>query len=147
MLFPLLVLFNQYISIYNEEDDTLPDASYYLTWLLVFVSGFFFTLGSLAFVRAFEEPALRPIFDGWKHAQTDELLAAWLFLFGTAPIIPYALVYLILFPDQLISIVYLLGAIAIFYATYLFVVSCYPSEKVSRLKLVKIRFHVPLLLW
>lgn len=68
--------------------DTLPQLDFKLTWALLIFSGFFFTLGSIAFVRAFEEPPKRPIFYWYKHCQTDELLGAWLFLVGTIPAVP-----------------------------------------------------------
>ena len=49
--------------------------------------------------RAFEEPPRRALLYWNKHFRTDELLGAWLFLFGTMPAVPYALVYFIIDPS------------------------------------------------
>jgi hypothetical protein len=49
--------------------------------------------------RAFEEPPRRALLYWNKHFRTDELLGAWLFLFGTVPAVPYALVYFIIDPS------------------------------------------------
>jgi hypothetical protein len=88
-----------------------------------------FTIGSLLFVRAFEEPAIRPLLYWYKHFQTDELLAAWFFLAGTVPSIPYFLVYFIVNPSA--SILGAMGCSGIMIVgTLLFVFACYPSEKV-----------------
>lgn len=38
------------------------------------ISGVFYTIGSLAFVRAVNEPPLKPLFPSLIHFQTDELL-------------------------------------------------------------------------
>lgn len=51
------------------------------------------------FVRAFEEPPVRPLLYNYKHFQTDELVAAWLFLAGTVPSVPYMLVYFVVSPS------------------------------------------------
>ena len=34
-----------------------------------------------------------------KHFRTDELLGAWLFLFGTVPAVPYTLVFFLIDPS------------------------------------------------
>jgi hypothetical protein len=73
-------------------DDKLPTVDYDLTWAILVFSGVLFTVGSLLFVRAFEEPPVRPLLYYYKHFQTDELLAAWFFLAGTVPSVPYFMV-------------------------------------------------------
>ena len=92
--------------------------------------GLFFTLGSLAFVRAFEEPPLPPMFK-YKHLGTDELVAAWLFLFGTIPALPYSAMWFINYPSEVLYIGYLAASGTFVFCTYLFVLACYPSDKVS----------------
>eukprot|EP01035_Chromulina_nebulosa_P017161 gene17161-22676_t len=93
MLIPAVPLLDLFYSFWYTEV-TLPILQDAATFALLIVSGFFFTLGSLAFVRATEEPPLKPLFT-WTHVGTDELLAAWLFLF----------------------------------ASYMFVIACYPTNE------------------
>lgn len=112
-----------------SDDDLLPSTDYDITWASVIISGVFFTFGSLAFVRAFEEPPKRALFYYNKHFQTDELLGAWLFLFGTAPSIPYILVFFLIEPSAFYFFC-LCGAIILTLGCALFVKACYPSDKV-----------------
>lgn len=129
MLFSIYPLVQKYSGDYSQQDDALPDTDYDITWAMMIICGFFFTLGSLAFVRAFEEPPKQPLFHNYKHLQSDELLGAWLYLFGTLPSIPYMLVFFIVTPSAFYFLG-LLAAIIFSYASYLFVVACYPSDKV-----------------
>ena len=66
---------------------------YSITLTLIFSSIFAYTF------RAFGEPPRRALIYWNKHFRTDELLGAWLFLFGTLPAIPYALVYFMIDPN------------------------------------------------
>ena len=91
--FALVPLIQEYESFYRQHDDLLPSVDFKITWSLLVISGIAFTAGSLAFVRAFEEPPKQPLFHFYRHLQTDELLGAWLFLLGTVPGVPYTLVY------------------------------------------------------
>ena len=127
-LFAVVPLIQQYLSFYSQHDDVLPTVDFEITWMLLIFSGIFYGIGSLAFVRAFEEPPKRALFWFNKHFQTDELLGAWLFLFGTIPSIPYTLVFLSIHP----SVIYLgsfASAIVFVLGTIAFVVACYPSGK------------------
>ena len=112
----------------SETDDTLNNLDYDLTWGLLIFSGIWFTIGSLVFVRAFEEPPKRPLLYMYKNFQTDELLAAWLFLIGTVPAVPYTLVYFLVDPNATY-----MGATAcsgtMVMGTVVFVMACYPTEK------------------
>jgi hypothetical protein len=65
-----------------------------VTWILLILSSIFYTIGSYVFARAFEDPSPKPLLANWKHFQTDELLSAWIFLFGSIPSIPYSIVFL-----------------------------------------------------
>lgn len=126
-LFAVVPLIQQYLVFYSQHDDLLPSVDFDLTWALLIFSGFFFTLGSLAFVRAFEEPPKRALFYWYKHLQSDELLGAWLFLLGTVPSVPYTLVFFLIKP----SFTYLgaLSSSGVFVVgTVLFVMACYPSD-------------------
>lgn len=107
MISAILPLVQQYEDFYKTHDDLLPSVDFTLTWSLLIFSGFWFTLGSLAFLRAFEEPPRQAICYWYKHLQTDELLGAWCFMLGTAPALPYTLVYFLIDPT-----VTFLGALA-----------------------------------
>jgi hypothetical protein len=113
----------------SKEDDVLPSTDYDITWAMIIVSGVFFTCGSLAFVRAFEEPPQQALFYWNRHFQTDELLGAWLFLFGTIPGVPYILVFFLIEPSAFYFFA-LIAVVVFTLASGLFVVACYPSDKV-----------------
>lgn len=114
----------------RQNDDILPATDFDITWALLIISGTFFTAGSLAFVRAFEEPPKQPLFHNYKHLQSDELLGAWFFLFGTMPAVPYMLVFFLLDPSAFYFFA-MIACLVFVLSSYLFVVSCYPSDKVS----------------
>ena len=132
-----IVLANDYnASILGEDDDgegnNLNDFTFRSSWALVVISGLFFTLGSLAFVRATHyDPPMKSLFS-WKHVATDELLASWLFFFGTLPAIPYVLLFLFVAKHTftiIVLVISLLVAFLFVYAVLLFVFSCYPNEE------------------
>jgi hypothetical protein len=88
--------------------------------------------GSMAFMRAVnEDPPMQPIFSEYYHLQSDELMGSWLLLLSCVPIIPYSLLYLATDKGNLEY----LGALAISFVMVfgcsLFVMCCYPSDKVS----------------
>ena len=90
-----VILYNDFDVVLGEDDSTLTRFHYRGTWFLMIVSGVFFTLGSLAFVRAVHEsPPMRPLFT-WYHLSSDELLGSWLFLVACIPFIPYTLIYMV----------------------------------------------------
>jgi uncharacterized membrane protein len=94
------------------------------------ISGAFFTLGSLAFVRAtHENPPMKPLFT-WYHLQSDELLGSWLWLLGALPVIPYCLIYIAASNENMIYLGAMGVAILLVIGCYLFVRACYPSDKV-----------------
>jgi hypothetical protein len=126
-VFAVYPLCSTKISGYQQGDDFLPAADFEITWAMIIISGAFYTLGSLAFVRAFEEPPKRALFYQYKHTQSDELVGAWMFLFGTIPFVFYMLVFFLIQPTAF----YFFGmcAASIFVlGCYLFVASCYPQE-------------------
>ena len=47
-----IVVGNRYTYVIGTDDSVLTKAPYVATWLLILVSGIFYTLGSAAFVRA-----------------------------------------------------------------------------------------------
>jgi hypothetical protein len=113
----------------TKKNINLPMLADVTTFALLIASGFFFTIGSLAFVRATEEPPLRPLFSKVTvHLETDELLAAWLFLIATLPF-PIYMVILIHHNHQVY--VYwgcLFASLFLVIATYMFVLTCYPCN-------------------
>jgi len=130
-LFALVPLIQKYLSFYSQHDDVLPEVDFEVTWTLLIFSGMFYGIGSLAFVRAFEEPPKRALFWFIRHFQTDELLGAWLFLFGTVPAIPYTLVFFVIHPS-VIYLASLASAIVFVLGTMAFVVACYPTPGKER---------------
>ncbi len=78
----------------DEDNGDLPLKLYRITWIMLAVSGGLYFIGSLAFVRAVNDPPMKPLFPCWSHTATDELVGSWLFLFGTMPSIPYSICYL-----------------------------------------------------
>ena len=133
-IFSCVPLAQSYESFYSQHDDLLPAVDFELTWSLLIFSGVVYALGSLAFVRAFEEPPKQPLFYYFKHLQTDELLGGWLFLIGTIPSVPYSLIYMFIAPSATYFFA-LLASIFFVFATLLFVRACYPTgnTKVSSL--------------
>lgn len=123
----IVPVIDSYLNFFNETDDTLAVFEFNLTWGLLICSGVFFTLGSLAFVRAFEEPKLPPLFS-CRHLATDKLLGAWLFLLGTIPSVPYAVVFFLLYPSELVYLCALVASVVFVLASYFFVLACYPNE-------------------
>jgi hypothetical protein len=124
----LLVVINeqQGYEFMGDDDSYLSPAKYTDSWILLAVSGFFFTLGSFAFVRAMSDPPMQSMFACY-HCQTDELFGSWMFAIGTFPGIPWALIYLYTYR----SLLYLglLGAAVIaFLGCLLFVFAVYPKK-------------------
>jgi hypothetical protein len=145
MLSSIIVVINSDINrIHMGTDDSiLNEREYDATWVLMSISGFFYTLGSVAFMRAVhEDPPMRPL-SSWYHFQSDELLGSWFFVFGTLPFIPYCLIYLSAsdgsyeyFGALIIVILGCLGCL-------LFVRGCYPtgSSEVARRQFVQPCLH------
>jgi hypothetical protein len=109
-----------------ETDDFMPASDFAITWIMLLVSGMFFTFGSAAFVHGFEEPHKRALFYNYKHFQTDELLASWMFLWGVVPFVPYMLVFFTIEPSAM-YFMGLLGTILFVIVSAISVASCYPS--------------------
>ena len=59
--------YNNKLKSLSYDDDTLVQASYDATWVLVIISGLFFTLGSWAFLRAVNDPPLKALFPNTTH--------------------------------------------------------------------------------
>lgn len=130
ILFSSIVLANDFTIILGEDDSLLSKFHYRATWELLILSGVFFTLGSLAFVRCLHEnPPMDPLFKGCFHLSTDELLGSWLFFLGSLPFIPYSLVYVADEPNKILYFGAFVVSVFIVLGTLLFVRASYPSEK------------------
>jgi hypothetical protein len=129
-IIPIVPLVDLFYPFWKSNPPKLPLLSDAATFGLLIASGFFFTVGSLAFVRATEEPPLKPLFANVSvHLETDELLAAWLFLIATLPYPIFIAVYLHFNWDVLIYWGCLFASILFVFATYFFVLTCYPSSE------------------
>lgn len=105
------------------------------TWVLLIISGIFFTVGSYVFVRAFESPPKPPLFT-WKHFSTDELLAAWLYLFAMSPYVPYAMFYINVNRHRYVYWGAFFASCFFVLASAFFVYTCYPSHHHLLVRLV-----------
>mmetsp|Transcript_18614 Transcript_18614/g.17942 ORF Transcript_18614/g.17942 Transcript_18614/m.17942 type:complete len:335 (-) Transcript_18614:446-1450(-) len=129
-IIPIVPLVNLFYPFWRTKTNmNLPMLADVTTFALLIASGFFFTIGSLAFVRATEEPPLRPLFSKITvHLETDELLAAWLFLIATLPFPLYMAVLIYHDHQQYVYWGCLVASIFFVIATYLFVLTCYPCN-------------------
>jgi hypothetical protein len=125
-----VVLANSWSEDLGTDDSILSAREYRASWILMTISGFFCTIGSMAFMRAVQDdPPMKPFFK-WYHLQSDELLGSWLFLLATVPIIPYSLIYIAASHEELVYLGALAVSIFVVIGVCLFVRSCYPSDKV-----------------
>lgn len=133
VIFAIIPIIDIYSTKFNLVEESIPEKFFDATWALLIFSSFAFGLGSLAFVRAFEEPRQRPLFWWYKHLQNDELLGAWLFLLGTVPAVPYALIFFFLQPDVMYFGAIVCSIVTVL-ATALFVKACYPHDTEVRVQ-------------
>lgn len=68
---PLIDLYTKFFVVPTSTDVRAFDDP--MAWFLSIIAGILFTVGSYAFVRAFECPPRSPLFRGHYHIQTDEL--------------------------------------------------------------------------
>lgn len=73
----IVILYNDFNPIIGTDDSILSPTQYRVSWGLLVASGAFYTIGSLAFVRAMNDPPMRPLFS-WYHFGTDELFGSWM---------------------------------------------------------------------
>lgn len=130
-IIPIVPLVDLFYPFWTKSDSSLPLLEDVTTFGLLIASGFFFTLGSLVFVRATEEPPLPPLFSS-PHLETDELLAAWLFLLATIPFVPFMAVYVYYNSNMMVYWGCLVASILFVTATYMFVLACYPTDEVRQ---------------
>ena len=85
IIFSSVILYNSYHNIIDNDDSILSRYHYRSNWILIIISGIFFTLGSMAFLRAVHEtPPMKPLFSYWKLkcVQSDELLGMFYLCFS-----------------------------------------------------------------
>lgn len=124
-LIPLIDLSSKIFHVSEETDLKALDAA--ATWVLLILSSVFFTIGSYVFVRAFEAPPKPPLFT-YRHFSTDELLAAWLYLFATSPYIPFSMFYINVNPHRYVYWGALIASCFFVAGSAFFVYTCYPSH-------------------
>jgi hypothetical protein len=132
IIFPMMIIVANHspnMQVFAYDDDLLRDVTIDTTWILMIVSSVFFTLGSGAFLRAVNDPPMKPYFSSnFYHISTDELLGSWLFLFACFPFVPYSLIFVIAEPSNIFYWCMLSGALISVFGSYIFLVNCYPSE-------------------
>lgn len=145
MIIPILPLLRQHISFMNLDKNlnTLDALNYSATWILLIISGAFFTVGSYGFVRASEEtqppPLLGTYFCG--HCASDELFAAWCFFLAVLPAAPFCIIFLAAKPNSLTYMGMTVIALLCIIGCYLFVMACYPHEDKKEFEYIKKFFH------
>lgn len=92
-IFPLISLYLGSKQWWPAEDVGMSEDIHAVAYALMALLGFFYTLGSYAFLRAVEYPVPTPLFPSFYHFQSDELLGMWLMFFGTALTIPVCAMY------------------------------------------------------
>ena len=76
-----------------------------------------------------EDPPMKPLFS-WYHLQNDELLGSWLILLANLPVLPYSFIYLSHDRTNWVYMGALVVSVILVIGSSLFVLACYPSEKV-----------------
>ncbi len=94
------------------------------TWVILIICGFFFTAGSWVSCRAFEYPPVKPLLGRWSCCFSDELLSAWLFLFGALPAPLFVAIFLYAEPDSLDQWAMMIMAIILVTVSAVFVHIC-----------------------
>ena len=131
VVFPIMIILgnhNPHVKAFKYDDDLLHEFAFDATWILMIVSGIFFTLGSGAFLRAVNDPPMKPFFTQSYHFGTDELLGSWCFVAACLPFVPYAIIYLIAEPTNIIYYCMLGAAIFSVLGSFIFLINCYPSD-------------------
>ena len=128
VLLCVVVLVNNYYDYLGTDDSALPPLDYRIAWGMALASSVFFTVGSLAFVRACNEPPLPPLF-GLSCGNSDESFGLWFFIMSVFPAIPYCFVYLAVKRSELYFICMII-AIAIIIAGVVFMKCIYRPRKV-----------------
>ena len=124
-----VVLANSYNEVIGTDDSFLSRGAYRASWILMVTSGMFLTIGSFAFVRAMNDPPMRPLFR-CRHFATDELFGSWMFAVATLPGIPYCLIFLA-YQRDLTYLAMLVFAVLSFLGSCLFVRGSYPVANES----------------
>ena len=128
--------YNNKLKSLSYDDDTLVQASYDATWVLVIISGLFFTLGSWAFLRAVNDPPLKALFPNTTHFGSDELLGSWFFVCAVVPYVPYSFIYIAADPSGVFMYGFAVLSMLAVCGSLLFLANCYPSDVVSALVVV-----------
>lgn len=147
VFFPMFIIIGNHDANFRAlgyDDDVLTENAYDWSWTLMMISGVFFTLGSIAFLRAVHDPPMKPFFDGHPvlghHFGTDELLGSWNFVFACVPFVPYAFIYWNSDPSDPLVICMVVCAVLAVIGSTIFLINCYPSDDEAK------PFILPLLL-
>lgn len=125
-LIPLITLIALFAYMWKVPD-ILPLPSHAIAYSLLVLSGIIFTIGSYALTRVFNEPPLPPLFT-WYHFSNDELFAFWMFCIGTILSIPIMIIYYVYNTSNSEFLLALIICIIFSIASFLYVLSTYPSR-------------------
>jgi hypothetical protein len=112
------------------SEPSLPLLDQIIISCLMVSCGLFYFIGSLFLVRAFSEPEPPPLFRRCSRlCPNDEVLASWLYFFGTAVFVPITIIYQVYYPvDQSFAFPITVSTITSL-VMLLFVWAVYPSNK------------------
>jgi hypothetical protein len=129
LVITIVVLADAYIpsESLGSDDSILPPDQFRLAWGLCFGSSLGFLIGSVAFIRACNDPPLPPIFK-WRHFQTDELFGGWMIAVAIFPAIPYVFIYLSASPASSFYFFAFVVVVCVFFAAIIFVKLLYPKS-------------------
>ena len=128
ILIPIPLLVDIRYPIFRTLDDTnLSAFCEAATWVLVIIAGILFSIGSLIWVRSFEDPPTPALCGLSSYCKTDEILAAWFFFLGALPTLPYVAIYLYKDYTELDYWALLIASVLAITASLLFLHACYKS--------------------
>lgn len=124
-IIPLIDIYDKFFT--TPEATQLKAFDEASTWIFIIISSFFFTLGSYAFVLAFEDRPKKLLFK-IPLVENNEQLGAWLTLYAMIPYIPYSIVYIQYNPSRLAYWGTFFASIFFTIAAVFFVYTSYPHD-------------------
>ena len=131
-IIPIYDILDPTHSIFNVPvDKSIPLFANILTWIILMISGFFFTVGSYVFLRSFEVPPVDPLLKGCRLCHSDEIFASWLFFLAVIPAVPFVGVYLSYDLMSMNNWVMMIGAVMFVLMSALMVQSSYQERNAA----------------
>jgi len=110
----------------SSSSSSLPAAARTAVYSLLIVLGALYTAGSYAFLRAVESPRPPALFEGSRHAGSDELLGMWCVFLGTVLCVPITALHVAYDPTSALFWLSLLVSVFFNLVILFGVRQCYP---------------------